>query len=500
MISASSNPMANLRAYLRQIIWQELGFISLMAMEFIWLLPWFQSLTPNIQQQASTARHFLFLVFLITVAYANRLIRLFEIKVILQRLILILLLLIGLYSFASIFVYPSSGLTPGQMLARTLASLAEIIIKIPEIFLVILMGLYLWWRGIRATVSAGLQLRSTERKFRLGILALAAHGIIFHKMDITFLLQAIPIYFISGIFAVTLSRTSNLLHGETAHRLPFTGRWFLGLVLISSITIGLGILLGVFLRSQAMAEILGFLKVLLNFIFPLFEAILRPIIFAIMKIIEAIVNLVRPLINMEGIGKLLEQIQARPEAQFPTDEGRPPFHVPPAIVAAIIVILLAGVVYLILRKSKGRFRGPLPPFLEAGEDVERSKDFLSKMRKSLDQMLGRLGELRKSGFRRRMRAATIIRQIYINLLELAEDLGRPRDASETPLEFQRQLNVFFPYQKDQINEITQAYIRVRYGEFPEEERAVSRVQAAWTAIQKTARKVEVKQEENESLI
>jgi hypothetical protein len=486
MIRASSDPLADLRAYSRQVIWQELGFISLMVMEFIWLLPWFRSLTPGIQQQASTADHFLFLVFLIIVAYANRLIRLYEIKPALQRAILILLLLIGLYFFARVFVYPSSGLSPGQMLTRTMESISEIIIRIPEIFLVILMGIYLWWRGIRATVSAGLQLRPTERKFRLGILALAAHGIIFRGMDMSFLLHAIPIYFISGIFAVALSRTSNLLHGGIAHRLPFTGRWFLGLVLISSITICLGVLLGAFLRSSSMAAILGFLKTLLEFILPLLEAILRPVIFAIVAIIEVIVNLVRPLVNLERLEKLLEQLQSRPEVQYPLDEGRAPFHMPPAVVAAIVFVLLAVIVTLVLRKSKSRFKGSLQPFPEVGEDVQRSKDFLSKMRKTLDQLLGRLEELRQSAFGHRIRAATIIRQIYVDLLMLAAELGRPRDASETPLEYQQQLNALFPNQKEHINEITQAYVQVRYGEFPEEKSVVSTVQVAWATIQKAA--------------
>jgi hypothetical protein len=69
---------------------------------------------------------------------------------------------------------------------------------------------------------------------------------------------------------------------------------------------------------------------------------------------------------------------------------------------------------------------------------------------------------------RREIAASSIRRIYARLLDLAEQQGRARHPSETPEEFLENLHTLFPDYIDQATMITQAYVLVRYGEFPED--------------------------------
>jgi len=96
--------------------------------------------------------------------------------------------------------------------------------------------------------------------------------------------------------------------------------------------------------------------------------------------------------------------------------------------------------------------------------------------------------VRTFGLGRRMLAATVIRRIYTQLLYLAAELGCPRHRAETPYEFQERLMELFPEQREQVGLITDAYVHVRYGEIPEEDRIISLVEGAWDSINKEARK------------
>jgi hypothetical protein len=105
----------------------------------------------------------------------------------------------------------------------------------------------------------------------------------------------------------------------------------------------------------------------------------------------------------------------------------------------------------------------------------------------LEQAQDGLDSLRKFGLGRKMLAATVIRRVYAQFLDWAEELGRPRESWETPFEFQRQISMMFPDETDQIALITKAYNQVRYGEFPEEQEIVAKVKEAWEAIRFAAR-------------
>ena len=81
-----------------------------------------------------------------------------------------------------------------------------------------------------------------------------------------------------------------------------------------------------------------------------------------------------------------------------------------------------------------------------------------------------------------MLAAARIRRIYIQLMELCGDLGKSRPAALTPLEFLPVLMDLFPGFENDLQIITQAYLRVRYGELPETRMEVNQVEAAWAQI------------------
>jgi hypothetical protein len=84
---------------------------------------------------------------------------------------------------------------------------------------------------------------------------------------------------------------------------------------------------------------------------------------------------------------------------------------------------------------------------------------------------------------RRRLAAARIRRIYAALLVLSEKLGRPRPAGRTPLEYLPQLQELFADYAGELEKITGAYMRVRYGETPESFQEVQEIESAWRSIQ-----------------
>jgi hypothetical protein len=80
-------------------------------------------------------------------------------------------------------------------------------------------------------------------------------------------------------------------------------------------------------------------------------------------------------------------------------------------------------------------------------------------------------------------AAARIRRIYADLLSLSGRLGRPRPAGRTPLEHLPQLQDLFTDQAGELERITSAYLRVRYGEAPESIQEVREIESAWRSIQ-----------------
>ncbi|GAB4271238.1 MAG: hypothetical protein Kow0080_16440 [Candidatus Promineifilaceae bacterium] len=81
------------------------------------------------------------------------------------------------------------------------------------------------------------------------------------------------------------------------------------------------------------------------------------------------------------------------------------------------------------------------------------------------------------------RMALSIRRIYQRLVYEAEQLGFPRDETVTPYEFLPTLLAIWPHHEQELSLITQAYVRIRYGEAPESQDELHQIEAAWSRIE-----------------
>jgi hypothetical protein len=477
------------KLYMSQLLWAELGLFSLVIMELMWVLPWFRSLTPALQTRSPRSSLIALLIFFLIITFSNRILRMAALRTFVHRLILISILLLGMYTLTSILIYPELGLSLGEIVRRTMTSLQNILELIPEVLIVMLMCIYLWWRGLVISSIGTLEIRGTERKFRIGILTLAAFGIIFRGKQIDYLISAIPIYFASGLLAVTFSRTSSLGRGITAYRLPYTGRWFIGMVIVTSITISTGIVTSWALQSELAYSIYELFSSYFNKLLTFLEILLLPIVEVVVYLAERLVELLRRYIDPDSIKGLFDQIQEQPTPELPPEQAEPLFTLPPEAIAAIVLLLIAGLIILLVRRANQPQRFAVPMIEDGGDTVRERERFRSRIRKFLDQVREGIETIQYFGIGRRLIAATIIRRIYTHLLDVAAELGQPRHQAETPYEFQIKLFQLFPNQIEHIELITDAYVQVRYGELPEEEGIISMVEGAWSSIDKEVKKM-----------
>jgi hypothetical protein len=90
--------------------------------------------------------------------------------------------------------------------------------------------------------------------------------------------------------------------------------------------------------------------------------------------------------------------------------------------------------------------------------------------------------LNRLGFISRWRSATSIRRIYQAMSDTAAEYGYPRSESETPYEYLETLAQAWPNSKENTVVVTEAYVRVRYGEIPETEQEMNQIVLAWDQL------------------
>ena len=148
-----------------------------------------------------------------------------------------------------------------------------------------------------------------------------------------------------------------------------------------------------------------------------------------------------------------------------------------------IVILVALLAVVSLTRWLNRSRDTKD---EDRQSILEKGDLWDILRQSLQDRLRQIGDGLASlaGLRHghRLLAAARIRRIYAQLMEMSERLGDPRPVAQTPLEFLPTLEDAFPGRGIDLEDITRAYLRVRYGELPETRQEVDQVEEAWERV------------------
>ena len=152
-------------------------------------------------------------------------------------------------------------------------------------------------------------------------------------------------------------------------------------------------------------------------------------------------------------------------------------------IAGIILAIILGIFLALRWQAERRRRAKADQNIDLfnmGDLLKNLGDALLKRAQDAAEALASRFKLDRAT---RLLQAARIRWVYYQLMDLCMGLGHPRRAAVTPVEFLPDLVGLFPDSQQGLEFITQAYLKVRYGELPESTEEVEGVISAWKEIE-----------------
>ncbi len=327
-------------------------------------------------------------------------------------------------------------------------------------------GTALWWRGGHMG-SVDIPSESLSTSFRVGILVLAIAAVIdiAHPADLN-VFPMMFIFFASGVAGLALGYMA-----PTSSQANVRSMWTRVIGGMVGVLVVLGLLFSLLRRdvlAVVAAPLLWILELLAKVVF---YVVIFPLAYVVDFLTRAIFGLLlwlggepeqqRELALAEGLGAfegITRDGEAEPAALLLLQIMQW------TIVAAIIIgalLVLALAFRRRLQRRTDAVDGQRESLIE-GADV--SYDFANLLFNMLPS------RFRKQSSERPLRVpsgdpnvADVFR-IYFGMLMLAEKREHPRHYSETPLEFQRTLEMVFP--RRLVRSATRAFVRACYGHHP----------------------------------
>ena len=464
---------------------KEALYATLVAAEMCWLTPWALVVAQRAEVATTYATALTLGILVLVVVYFSRIMDRLQLDLLYQRAILIFAVVSTTFLVMRSLLYPGYSLFDLGWLGQAGGALLYFYSLPPEAGVVAIV-VFLWWRGISIGQSS-LIFQGVAFSFRLGVLLLIFSTPLLFILNYDSTVLILPFFFFS-LMAVALARVEEVNQAKGGVGAPFNFTWLA--ILLGSITV---VLATAWLISQ-MYSVEGFAQVL-RWLEPVFDPLLRVVGYVLILLIR----LVEPLLQwffgifqgaFEGISQSVESLEnlgPLPMPDVPTsDPSQPPRLL--MDISRYVCLSLLGVgalmaLALTLRRRRDRRR--------RGDEIRESlwssaafaDGVLGSLRDGWDRFKDMAGLVGRFGPGMRLYAAVSIRKIYANMARLAERQGFPRQPAQTPYEYLPALGLAFPDCQAEAAAITEAYVKVHYGETPESIRELQRIRECWQQIQ-----------------
>jgi hypothetical protein len=360
---------------------------------------------------------------------------------------------------------------------------------IPFEYQMLVIVTLLWLRGVFLAQS-WIGMTHVLRSFRLGAGLYLVLGLfnVGHWQEEPKLI--VFLFLISGLVAMASARTASLGLLRGAREPRFKRTWVLSTVAASTIVVGFAALFGVVASLNLSAPIAAFMRMIFGLLLLVLVLFISPLLLVMALILPGLLQRLESFFDLQGLAqRITEVLQAlvyffqdlmrlfqRARAVIPDLAFLKPY---------LLWALLLALILLVLRRV-GKGWLDLQPIRTGEDEVDElwgREDLLRQVRagfrRTVQRLVTRLAKLRVS---RRLLAAARIRRIYAYMMELVASLDHPRHEAQTPIEYLSTLISLFPGQESDVRLITDAYNRVRYGQFPETHRELVRVEDAWRRV------------------
>lgn len=345
---------------------------------------------------------------------------------------------------------------------------------------IFLLVTFFWWRGI-ALVGRHVDMRVLGLRFRLSglifapIVIVIASGLADWNV-IPFLL----LFFLASLLAIALTRAEQIEQDRSGKSFAMSPRWLAAVILSAVIIILTGVVLGGLASGQPILGLVGWLQPLwlaLHFAATTIIGILvhlsLPFLFVFGFLLQWMIEVIGQAMR-RGLGPLTP-LPLQSEETVLRQLGRiiriAPEYRP--VLLFLMMLLATLVVGLALNWVYRRMRPPA----ERESELAKNRAGAGDERPGLGRRL-----LQQLGLARGWRTAASIRRIYRDMSLVAGAAGYGRGESETPFEYLATLAKAWPENQADTSLITRAYVRVRYGEIPEDRQELAEIEAAWKRL------------------
>ncbi len=457
---------------LKTLAWEELSRFTSMGMIASVVTAWYCIINKSVSSSLLAG-----IIFLIIIYISHFLLRLFnivQIKRNVRRFIYIGWIVFGLVVSMQILLQADKKFHPFELLFSPITSLFSADGNLAPFWHTVII-LILVWAALtiaRLPVDSG----TVTRQIELSLAAILFLGLI--QINPTLQSIVIPLYcvLLFGLVAVSTARISDITSERGGRLTSFRWQWGASILAVALLTVVVGLGLG-WLFAQHLANLFVGLAIAALIVIAIIAGILvLPFLLFITGFIE---NLSVEFQNVLSTVKVVAQDPGDQLKEFLPKTLKTPGlveSVRPYFLIGILVIILLFILYRVgwldwIRPRKGT---------EEGESIINTSGSIQPQEKGFKH--------RKKIRPGQILAAARIRQIYAQLLRISESLGKPRPPANTPLEFLPTLEVLFPENSVDIREITLAYTKIRYGQYPESEAEVRLVEQGWNRIRAEARK------------
>jgi hypothetical protein len=478
--------------------WKEVSLLSAFLMELSWIAPWLHVFLKEQGASQLAVIQGLALVGLMSFVLM-RATSAFSLNRTARLLGSFGLLVVVFPGVLSRILFPLEKLGYFSALSRTVGAISSAETLFPSEFLVILSIIFVWLRAIRWASSDALPSEVLGR-FKLGFLIHILYVFIFTWSGRGDLGAFTIVFFFTGWMALGSARLARAAIHPAAGRDFFSLNWLLiflaGLVIVASILA----LFGIGLHAQFALVQQIFLSIWLS-LWGLIILLLSPFIIAIAWVFEYVLG----RLNQTALASFLQSNQAdttEETVEELTSASPPPFlqslidwlnslqitewvmAMRPLLLWGIIgAMVLIGLYYAGRRTNFWKAVSDdvhLDIEIEEGDEWWRS--LAASWRRRLFDLRNSLARFADPNIGRKLLAAARIRRVYSFLMDLSADLGQARREAQTPLEYIPALNHLFPHHAKDVEIISQAYMRVRYGELDETPFDVIEVDRAWLQL------------------
>jgi len=229
---------------------------------------------------------------------------------------------------------------------------------------------------------------------------------------------------------------------------------------------------------------------------PVFTALADAASWLVVKLLELLGPVLEWLVGVlqRWLGSAMDlQPSESPIDEFLTQlrEGAPEYAGPPAWLTLItrylcpglgVVLALLAIVMWLERRRRWQ-RNPVADEsgLASGQGTMLSQAG-GLLQQAWERLRGLAAQVGQFGIGRRLYAAVSVRHIYANVVRLAERRGFPRSPAQTPNEFLPELQRAFPACDSDLSNITEAYVRVHYGEAPSSLQELEALRSCWRRV------------------